>query len=89
MWSFEPVVGDGKWIWREPPKTERGYLEPRSYDVSIGIELRGTDNMCEAIATTPVPVNHPEQRVEQVSIETIGCQADLRELNQRAPMGQT
>ncbi len=28
VWSFEPVVGDGKWIWREPPKTERGYLEP-------------------------------------------------------------
>ena len=81
VWSFEPVVGDGKWIWREPPKTERGYLEPRSYDVSIGMELRGVDSTCEAMATTPVPVSHPEQQVEQVSMETIGCEADIRELS--------
>ncbi len=80
VWSFEPVVGDGKWIWREPPKTERGYLEPRSYDVSIGVELQGVENTCEAMATTPVPVSHPEQRVEQVSIEKIGCEAFIREL---------
>jgi hypothetical protein len=80
VWSFEPVVGDGKWIWRDPPKTDRGYLEPRSFDVSIGIELRGTGSSCEAIASTPVPLNHPEQEVQEMSIERVGCNATLREL---------
>ena len=78
--SFEPVVGDGRWIWREPPKTERGYLEPRSYEVSIGIELMGRDNACEAMAATPVPMIHPEQQVHEVTIEKIGCEAAIREL---------
>ena len=79
-WSFDPVVGDGKWIWREPPKSERGYLEPRSYDVSIGVEIKGTENSCEAMATTPVPVAHPEQRIDSVTIEKFGCEAAIREL---------
>ncbi len=79
-WSFEPVVGDGKWIWREPPKTDRGYLEPRTYDVSIGIELKGVDSECEAMAATPVPVTHPEQRIDEVTIEKVGCDAVIREL---------
>ncbi len=78
--SFDPVVGDGKWIWREPPKNERGYLEPRSFEVSIGMELRGVDNQCEAMAATPVPMNHPEQQVKEVRIEKVGCEAFIREL---------
>ncbi|MCY2977920.1 MAG: transglutaminase-like domain-containing protein [Planctomycetota bacterium] len=78
--SFDPVVGDGRWIWREPPKTDRGYLEPRSYDLSIGVELRGTGGNSEVMAATPVPVNHPEQKVEEVTIEKIGCDAVIREL---------
>ena len=78
--SYEPVVGDGRWIWREPPENERGYLEPRSFDVSIGVELQGQDDNTEAMAATPVPVNHPEQKVEEVSIETVGCEAMIREL---------
>lgn len=81
VWGFDPVVGDGIWIWKEPPKTERGYLEPRSYEVSIGIELTGLDRHCEAIATTPVPSNHPEQTLEAVTIETSGCEAAIRELS--------
>ena len=75
IWSFEPVVGDGKWIWREPPKSDRGYLEPRSYEVSIGMELNGVSNTCAAMAATPVPMSHPEQQVLEVSIEKIGCEA--------------
>ena len=80
VWSFDPVVGDGKWIWREPPKEERGYLEPRSFDVSVGVELSGVDNTCTAMATTPIPMNHPEQLVHEVTIEKIGCEAIIREL---------
>lgn len=81
VWGFDPVVGDGTWIWREPPKNERGYLEPRSYEVSIGIELTGVDSRCEAIATTPVPLSHPEQTIDEMRIETSGCDAIVRELD--------
>jgi len=35
------VVGDGHWIWTEPPADGVGYLEPRSYSLKIGIELAG------------------------------------------------
>ena len=38
--SFEPVVGDGKWIWREPPKEERGYLEPRLFEALTNWSFR-------------------------------------------------
>jgi hypothetical protein len=78
--SYEPVVGDGRWIWREPPKNERGYLEPRSFELSIGVELQGTGDRSEAMASTPVPVAHPEQTIDDVQIETFGCDATIREL---------
>ena len=78
--SYDPVVGDGKWIWREPPATERGYLEPRSFELSIGIELQGLGDRCESMASTPVPMNHPEQTVDEVIIENVGCKAVIREL---------
>jgi len=78
--SYEPVVGDGIWIWKEPPAKERGYLEPRSFELSIGIELQSAGERCEAMAATPVPVNHPEQQVDDVRIEKVGCEAVIREL---------
>ena len=80
MHGVIPVVGDGKWIWTKPPETERGYLEPRSFSLSIGIELDGKGESSDVIATTPVPVEHPEQKVEKVNIETEGCEASIREL---------
>src|SRR6478609_9289622 len=58
-----PVVGDGKWIWTEPPK-EKGYLEPRQFELSIGIELQGKGNAGELKATTPVPLEAPEQKID-------------------------
>ncbi|MEQ1824789.1 MAG: transglutaminase-like domain-containing protein [Pirellula sp.] len=78
--SYQPVVGDGRWIWRDPPASERGYLEPRSFELSIGVELLGTGDRSHAMASTPVPVNHPEQTVDAVTIEKIGCEAAIREL---------
>ena len=40
--SIEPVVGDGTWIWNEPPTDLRGYLEPRPFRLKTGIEIEGT-----------------------------------------------
>jgi transglutaminase-like putative cysteine protease len=75
-----PVVGDGKWIWTEPPK-EKGYLEPRQYELSIGIKLEGPPGGASAVkATTPVPLELPEQQIDDVSIETMGCAAEIRRL---------
>ena len=68
------MVGDGKWVWKDPPK-ETGYLEPRPYRLRVGIELEGTGNAGQLKATTPVPVQQPEQKIESSDVETRGCAA--------------
>jgi hypothetical protein len=78
--SVIPVVGDGRWTWTEPPKGETGYLEPRSYDLSIGIQLEATGDAAGITSTTAAPLDYPEQKIESVKIETAGCQAKLRRL---------
>ncbi len=75
-----PVVGDGKWIWTEPPKDQTGYLEPRLFELSIGMELQGTGNASGVMASTPVPLELPEQKVEDVRIRAEGCAAEIRRL---------
>lgn len=78
--SVVPVVGDGRWIWRGPPADQTGYLEPRSYSLDVGIEMEGLGGATEILSTTTVPVEHPEQKIEDVQIETRGCEAALRML---------
>lgn len=75
-----PVVGDGKWIWTEPPKDQTGYLEPRQYDVSIGMRFRGKGSARSLLATTAVPVAIPEQEIQNVRIETQGSMAKIRQV---------
>ncbi len=82
--SIIPVVGDGKWIWTEPPKDQTGYLEPRSYELQIGVELKGEGNATGIRASTPVPTAHPEQAIDDVRIETEGCQASFQSLGEGA-----
>ena len=82
--SIIPVVGDGKWIWTEPPVDGTGYLEPRSYEVSVGIDLKGRGNATQVKATTTVPVDCGEQKIERESIEAQGCQARIRRLGEHA-----
>jgi hypothetical protein len=81
-YSVIPVVGDGRWIWREPPESETGYLEPRSYKLSIGIRLEGTGEASGLTSTTTVPVEYPEQKIDEVQIKTSGCEARLRKLDE-------
>lgn len=76
--SVIPVVGDGRWIWTEPPADETGYLEPRPYELKIGIELEGAGPAEEIISTTTVPVEYPEQKIDKADIKASGCQAHLR-----------
>jgi hypothetical protein len=78
-----PVVGDGKWIWIDPPK-ETGYLDPRSFELSIGVEMQGEGGATQIRASTPVPTQHPEQPIENVQIEAEGCQARLQTLGEGA-----
>ena len=78
--SIIPVVADGKWIWTEPPEEDRGYLEPREYELKVGIHLLGSGNARGIKATTTVPSAFPEQEIEDVEIETRGCKAALRTL---------
>lgn len=82
--SIVPVVGDGKWIWTEPPKEETGYLEPREFDVTVGIRLTGRGDATNLAATTVAPVETAEQKIDDVKVETDGCRAGLRQLGEHA-----
>lgn len=82
-YSIVPVVGDGKWIWTKPPQ-QTGYLEPRDYELSIGVELQGTSPASGVKATTVAPIKLPEQDVLDVKIETQGCEAALRPISDQA-----
>src|SRR5262245_8141368 len=81
--SVIPVVGDGKWIWTEPPG-ETGYLEPRSYSLDIGHELNGDGDATTIQAATPVPSEHPEQKIDDVRLETEGCEARIQPVGEGA-----
>jgi hypothetical protein len=78
--SVIPVVGDGKWIWTTPPQGQTGYLEPRPYLLNVGIELVGQGDGAQIKATTPVPIDCPEQKIEEERIESQGCEAQVREI---------
>lgn len=78
--SVIPVVGDGKWIWNKPPDGQTGYLEPRQFDLSIGIELHGQGNATQLKATTPVPSQCPEQKIDSEKVETKDCEAEVRDV---------
>jgi hypothetical protein len=82
--SIIPVVGDGKWIWAEPPENQTGYLEPRSFELSVEIALEGQGAARQLAASTPVPVSHPEQTIDQVRVESDGCQAQLHAVAETA-----
>lgn len=80
-YSVIPVVGDGKWIWNKPPADATGYLEPRPYSLDVGVSMEGIGRGSQISATTPVPVSHPEQKIEDIQIETNGCQAEIRQIS--------
>ena len=80
VFSVVPVVGDGKWIWNTPPKNQTGYLEPRPFKLKIGIELSGRGNATQIQATTPAPIECPEQKLEEPTIKTDGCDATIRDV---------
>lgn len=82
--SIIPVVGDGKWIWTAPPKEERGYLEPRDFDVTVTITLTGQGDATNLIATTVAPVESAEQTIIESDVEAIGCRAGVRKLGEHA-----
>lgn len=76
-WAVVPVVGDGRWIDIEPPAEKVGYFDERPFDLAVGIEIRGRGFAAHVRASTPVPVFHPEQRVEDLGLETQGCEARI------------
>ena len=81
--SIAPVVGDGKWIWNDPPE-ETGYLEPREYELEVGINLKGRGRATMLRSTTPVPIEFPEQKIEELQIQkSEGSQSAIR------PIGDT
>ena len=82
--SVIPVVGDGKWIWRDPPKDKTGYLEPRTFEAEFGIHWTGSGGARQLAGTTVVPSPFPEQKLNEPKIETEGCRAWIRSLDDGA-----
>lgn len=78
-----PVVGDGKWISKDPPD-ESGYYERRAFDVTVGIQAEGRGAGWQLAASTVAPVGFGEQQIEDVTIETEGCAAQLVSLDEGA-----
>lgn len=74
--SITPVVGDGKWIWNDPPN-ETGLLEPREFDVDIGMHFTARGDSSELYGTTVAPATFPEQVILDSKIETQNCDARL------------
>jgi len=84
-YSVVPVVGDGKWIWKEPPVEGRGVLEPRRFQLRVGVELTGRGPTIDILSTTPVPVSFPEQTIEAERIVTSrGAEAEFDALSESA-----
>ena len=79
--SVIPVVGDGNWIWNEPPKKLTGYLEPRPFQLEIGIHLEGRGNATNIRASTPAPISLPEQTLDEEKVEADGCDAQVRDIS--------
>ena len=82
--SVIPVVGDGKFIWTSPPAGQTGYLEPRPFLVDIGIELVGGAAATQIKASTPLPIDCPEQKLEGGEVQTQGCEAEVRDVGECA-----
>lgn len=76
-----PVVSDGKWNWKEPPEDSTGYLEPRDFEVSVGMSFTGRGFGRNLRATTVAPVGFPEQEILDFKIEKEGCSARILPIN--------
>lgn len=83
VFSLIPVVADGKWIWKDPP-SETGYLEPREFELTTTIQWQGRGNAERLTAYTVAPIEHPEQELLDHSIETDGCEALFRQIDNGA-----
>lgn len=75
-----PVVGDGKWVWVDPPTDQTGYLEPRQFALSIGVTLRGNGPATEVKAATTAPTEMLEQKIDEAQIDSEGCEGTFRQL---------
>lgn len=81
--SVIPVVGDGKWVWTKPPE-QTGYLEPREFDLEVGVQMQGDGTATSIKATTVVPMTQPGQVVKSGEVKTQGCKATVRQLGREA-----
>lgn len=83
--SITPVVYDGKWNWKEQPLDQKGYLDPREFDVRAGIRWRSDGQTRNLKGSTLVPCAFPEQEVLNWQIEKPeGCEARVQPLSDTA-----
>ena len=82
-YSIIPVIGDGKWIWRDPPE-DKGYLEPREFEVVVGMRFTGRGESTDLYGTTVAPTSFPEQKILHSDLQVDNGKARLAELSDGA-----
>lgn len=78
------VTGDGKWIWTKPPKNQKGYLEPRTFEVTTQIKATGRGPARNLVAATVAPTDFAEQKRSPKFTKPIfkndGCESGYQSL---------
>ncbi len=83
--SITPVVMDGKWNWTEQPDNMQGYVDPREFELTIGLKWTSQGEARNVRGSTPVPVIFPEQEITEVRIEKSDeCNAEIVTLSDTA-----
>lgn len=83
--SITPVLFDGKWNWKTQPEDQQGYLDPREFDLEIGLRWKSQGNARNVQGSTPVPVNLPGQEISDLKIEASDrCSAIIAPLTANA-----
>lgn len=83
--SIIPVGFDGVWIWRDEPQDQKGMVDGRDFDVSVGVRWKSDDHVRNLVSSTVAPVAFPEQQILKCEIsKSPGCQAELVPLTETA-----
>ena len=74
--SVTPVAFDGEWVWGKQPTDQKGWLDPRVFELEVGVRWRSEGNVRNLRFSTVAPVEFPEQRILDFRIAASpGCSA--------------
>lgn len=83
--SITPVGFDQVWIWEDQPEDQKGMLDGREFDVSVGVRWKSDGTVRNLKSSTVAPVAFPEQELVNFEIQKPdGCDARVIALTDTA-----